>query len=90
MQTDSCFEAIPLTTGIETNLGSLAKLIQQSANSCSKILIDQQIVDRSEVANPLKARDLLGFEPQIDIQEGIRRFVSIAQSKNDSVHLLKS
>jgi len=71
------FEAIPICTGTPTNLGELAKIIVEEAQSSSKIISKDAYQEYFIQPNPEKARRLLGFEAKTPMREGIRRLLSV-------------
>ena len=71
------FEAIPICAGTPTNLGDLAKIIVEEAQSPSKIISKDAHQEYFIQPNPEKARNLLEFEAKTSMREGIRRLLSV-------------
>ena len=61
----------------EMSLLEMAKLIIELTESRSEIVFEALPVDDPQVRQPdiARARDLLGWEPEIDVREGIRRTI---------------
>ena len=61
----------------EMSLLELAKLIIELTESRSEIVFEALPVDDPQVRQPdiTRARQLLGWEPQIEIREGLRRTI---------------
>jgi dTDP-glucose 4,6-dehydratase len=55
----------------------MAKLIIELTESRSEVVFEALPVDDPQVRQPdiARARDLLGWEPEIDVPEGIRRTI---------------
>jgi len=70
-------EIFNLATGRGTSIGQVAKYLQEVMNVELPIAIEEN--RRGElmryVADISKARELLGYEPQVDVREGMRRAV---------------
>ena len=61
----------------EMSLLEMAKLIIELTESRSEVVFEALPVDDPQVRQPdiARARDLLGWEPEIDVREGIRRTI---------------
>ena len=61
----------------EMSLLEMAKLIIELTESRSEIVFEALPVDDPQVRQPdiTRARELLGWEPEIDVREGIRRTI---------------
>jgi dTDP-glucose 4,6-dehydratase len=61
----------------EMSLLDLAKMIIELTESSSEIVFEALPVDDPQVRQPdiTRARELLGWEPEIDIREGLRRTI---------------
>ena len=61
----------------EMSLLDMAKLIIELTESRSEVVFEALPVDDPQVRQPdiARARDLLGWEPEIDVREGIRRTI---------------
>ncbi|MET0972068.1 MAG: SDR family NAD-dependent epimerase/dehydratase, partial [Thermoleophilaceae bacterium] len=61
----------------ELSLLDLAKLIIELTESRSEIVFEALPIDDPQVRQPdiARARDLLGWEPEIDFREGLRRTI---------------
>jgi dTDP-glucose 4,6-dehydratase len=79
-------ETIHFGQGSEISIGDLAKLALRIAGSPAKIVTEpgRQRPARSEVGrllcNPAKAGKLLGWRPEVPIEEGLRRTVDYLRS----------
>jgi dTDP-glucose 4,6-dehydratase len=58
----------------------MAKLVIEVTESRSEIVFEALPVDDPQVRQPdiARARDLLGWEPEIDLREGLRRTIDYA------------
>ncbi len=70
------FESIPLCTGAPTNLGELANIIVEEAQSPSKIIFKDAHQEYFIQPDSEKAKRLLGFEAKTYMREGIKRLLS--------------
>jgi dTDP-glucose 4,6-dehydratase len=61
----------------EMSLLEMAKLIIEVTESRSEVVFEALPVDDPQVRQPdiARARDLLGWEPEIDVREGIQRTI---------------
>jgi dTDP-glucose 4,6-dehydratase len=61
----------------EMSLLEMAKLIIELTESRSEVVFEALPVDDPQVRQPdiARARDLLGWEPEFDVREGIRRTI---------------
>jgi dTDP-glucose 4,6-dehydratase len=61
----------------EMSLLEMAKLIIELTESRSEVVFEALPVDDPQVRQPdiTRARELLGWEPEIDVREGIRRTI---------------
>jgi len=70
-------EVFQLATGAETTIGEVARLIQEITGSSAEIRLEPRRageVYRSR-ADISKIRATMGFEPKVDLREGLRRTV---------------
>ena len=74
------FEAIPICTGVPTNLGKIAKMIVEETQSSSKIISKDARQEYFIRPDPEKAKRLLEFEAKTSMREGIRKLLSIQES----------
>jgi UDP-glucose 4-epimerase len=80
--TDAVGEAYNIGTGTETSVLDLAENIQEATDTNSEIIhtnprpadIDHSVADIS------KARERLGYEPQVSLQEGIASMAMAVES----------
>ncbi len=61
----------------EMTLLEMAKTVVEMTESRSEIVFEALPVDDPQVRQPdiTRARDLLGWEPEIDLREGLRRTI---------------
>jgi dTDP-glucose 4,6-dehydratase len=61
----------------EMSLLEMARLIIELTEARSEVVFEALPVDDPQVRQPdiTRARDLLGWEPEIDVREGIRRTI---------------
>ena len=73
-------EPVNLGNPDEMTLLEMAKLVVELTESRSEIVFEALPVDDPKVRQPdiTRARDLLGWEPKIDIREGLRRTIEHA------------
>jgi dTDP-glucose 4,6-dehydratase len=73
---------MPVNIGnpVEYTLLELAKAVIEVSGSRSEIIFEALPVDDPKVRQPdiSRARDLLGWEPQVDLNEGLRRTIDLA------------
>lgn len=75
-------QVIHFGQGWAVSIGELADLCLKAAGSLARIVQEQERVrpDRSEVGlllcNPAKAKELLGWEPKVSLEEGLERTVN--------------
>src|SRR2546421_1539806 len=64
----------------EMSLLDMAKLVVELTESRSEIVFEALPVDDPQVRQPdiTRARDLLGWEPEVDLREGLRRTIDYA------------
>ncbi len=64
----------------EYTLLELAKAVLEVSGSRSEIIFEALPVDDPKVRQPdiSRARDLLGWEPQVDLREGLKRTIDLA------------
>ena len=64
----------------EMSLLDMAKLVIELTESRSEIVFEALPVDDPQVRQPdiTRARDLLGWEPEVDLREGLRRTIDYA------------
>jgi dTDP-glucose 4,6-dehydratase len=62
------------------SLLEMAKLVIEVSESRSEIVFEALPVDDPQVRQPdiTRARDLLGWEPEIDLREGLKRTIDAA------------
>jgi dTDP-glucose 4,6-dehydratase len=67
----------------ELSLIEMAKLVVELTESRSEIVFEALPVDDPQVRQPdiTRARDLLGWEPKIDLREGLKRTIEDALEK---------
>ena len=74
-------EVINLGTGIEVSIGELAERILQQLGGETPVVLDEERLRPPDseverlVADTSKAKRLLGWEPTIDLDEGLRRTI---------------
>jgi len=70
----------------EMSLLEMAKLVVELTESRSEIVFEALPVDDPQVRQPdiTRARDLLGWEPEVDVREGLKRTI------DDAMEQLKS
>jgi dTDP-glucose 4,6-dehydratase len=70
-------EPVNLGNPDEMSLLDLAQLIIELTESSSEIVFEALPVDDPQVRQPdiTRARELLGWEPEIDFREGLRRTI---------------
>jgi dTDP-glucose 4,6-dehydratase len=70
-------EPVNLGNPDEMSLLEMAKLVVELTESRSEIVFEALPVDDPQVRQPdiARARDLLGWEPEVDISEGLRRTI---------------
>ena len=75
-------EVINLGNSDERTILQLAKLIKQMTNSSSDIIFEALPKDDPKVRNPdiKKAKKLLGWEPKVSIEEGLKKTIEYFQS----------
>jgi NAD dependent epimerase/dehydratase len=82
-------QVINCGAGREISIGDLAQLILKLTGSTSQIVADEQRVrpEKSEVerllCNPDKARALIGWQPQVTLEEGLARTIEWFRSHLD-------
>ncbi|MEA2374677.1 MAG: dTDP-glucose 4,6-dehydratase, partial [Thermoleophilaceae bacterium] len=66
----------------ELSLLEMAKLVVELSESRSEIVFEALPVDDPQVRQPdiTRARDLLGWEPEVELREGLRRTIDFAAS----------
>src|SRR5262249_41251930 len=68
-------EVFQVATGVETSIADVASLVRDAMGEQVEIRFEEGRageVYRSR-ADPAKARRVLGFDPKVDLREGIRR-----------------
>jgi NAD dependent epimerase/dehydratase len=81
-------EVINLGTGVGVTIGELVNKVQLILNTNKKIITDDQRIrpDKSEVFKLLcenkKAKDILNWEPMVDLSEGLEQTVNWFQKFN--------
>src|SRR5919198_776301 len=73
-------EPVNLGNPDELSLIDMAKLVVELTESRSEIVFEALPLDDPQVRQPdvTRARDLLGWEPKVDIREGLRRTIDFA------------
>src|SRR5581483_10631754 len=73
-------EPVNLGNPDEMTLLEMAKLVVELTESRSEIVFEALPIDDPKVRQPdiSRARDLLGWEPKIDVREGLRRTIEHA------------
>src|SRR5438132_635330 len=71
----------------EMSLIDMARLVVELTDSRSEIVFEALPVDDPQVRQPdiTRARDLLGWEPEIDIRDGLKRTIGAAMEQLASV-----
>ena len=71
----------------ELSLVELAKTVISVTGSKSEIVFEALPVDDPQVRQPdiTRARQLLGWEPQVSLEEGLRRMLQASQRESLSV-----
>jgi dTDP-glucose 4,6-dehydratase len=71
----------------EYTLLELAKKVLEATGSSSEIVFEALPVDDPKVRQPdiTRARQLLGWEPQVSLEEGLRRLLQASQRESLSV-----
>lgn len=95
----SCPEAIGkvinIGSGRDISIGELAELIIQITGSPAKLVIDQERIrpEKSEVnrllADNRKAKEILGWEPKVSLEEGILKTTEWISKNLDRFHVGK-
>jgi dTDP-glucose 4,6-dehydratase len=82
-------EHLPVNIGnpAEYTLLELAKKVLEATGSSSEIVFEALPVDDPKVRQPdiTRARQLLGWEPQVSLEEGLRRLLQASQRESLSV-----
>jgi dTDP-glucose 4,6-dehydratase len=82
-------EHLPVNIGnpAEHTLLELAKKVLEATGSSSEIVFEALPVDDPKVRQPdiTRARQLLGWEPQVSLEEGLRRLLQASQRESLSV-----
>ena len=82
-------EHLPVNIGnpAEYTLLELAKKVLEATGSTSEIVFEALPVDDPKVRQPdiTRARQLLGWEPQVSLEEGLRRLLQASQRESLSV-----
>jgi dTDP-glucose 4,6-dehydratase len=82
-------EHLPVNIGnpAEYTLLELAKKVLEATGSSSEIVFEALPVDDPKVRQPdiTRARQLLGWEPQVSLEEGLRRLLQASQQESLSV-----
>jgi dTDP-glucose 4,6-dehydratase len=73
-------EPVNLGNPDEMTLLDMAKLIVELTESRSEIVFEALPIDDPQVRQPdiSRARDLLGWEPEVDLRDGLRRTIEDA------------
>jgi dTDP-glucose 4,6-dehydratase len=71
-------EPVNLGNPVEMSLLEMAELIVELTESRSEIVFEALPVDDPQVRRPdiTRARQLLGWEPEIDVRDGLRRTIA--------------
>jgi dTDP-glucose 4,6-dehydratase len=89
MQLASSGEHLPVNIGnpAEYTLLELARKVLEATGSTSEIVFEALPVDDPKVRQPdiTRARQLLGWEPQVSLEEGLRRLLQASQRESLSV-----
>ncbi|MBY9067937.1 NAD-dependent epimerase/dehydratase family protein [Hyphomonas sp. WL0036] len=88
LKSDVCDEVFNVASGVETNLNELAaalmKVMDAPAGMAPEYGPERKVNPVARrLADTTKARDLLGFEAQIDLEEGLRRLVAWWRANKD-------
>jgi dTDP-glucose 4,6-dehydratase len=69
----------------EMSLLEMAKAVVELTESRSEIVFEALPIDDPQVRQPdiTRARDLLGWEPEVDLREGLRPTIDDATAKLD-------
>ena len=82
-------EHLPVNIGnpTEHTLLELARKVLEATGSSSEIVFEALPVDDPKVRQPdiTRARQLLGWEPQVSLEEGLRRLLQASQRESLSV-----
>jgi dTDP-glucose 4,6-dehydratase len=82
-------EHLPINIGNprEMTLLELAQAVLEATGSKSEIVYEALPVDDPQVRQPdiTRARQLLGWEPQVSLEEGLRRMLQASQRESLSV-----
>jgi dTDP-glucose 4,6-dehydratase len=82
-------EHLPVNIGnpAEHTLLELARKVLEATGSASEIVFEALPVDDPKVRQPdiTRARQLLGWEPQVSLEEGLRRLLQASQRESLSV-----
>jgi NAD dependent epimerase/dehydratase len=82
-------QVINIGTGLEISIGELARRILKMLGKDLPIICEDQRVrpDKSEVerlcADNSRARELLGWEPRVSLEEGLQRTIAWLQENNE-------
>jgi len=89
IQLASSGEHLPVNIGnpAEYTLLELARKVLEATGSTSEIVFEALPVDDPKVRQPdiTRARQLLGWEPQVSLEEGLRRLLQASQRESLSV-----
>jgi dTDP-glucose 4,6-dehydratase len=84
-------EHLPVNLGNPTELSLLemAQTVIQVTSSKSEIVFEALPVDDPQVRQPdiTRARQVLGWEPEIGIEEGLRRMLPSNEREAESIHV---
>jgi dTDP-glucose 4,6-dehydratase len=82
-------EHLPVNIGNprEMTLLELAKAVLEATGSKSEIVYEALPIDDPQVRQPdiTRARQLLGWEPEVSLEEGLRRMLQATQRESMSV-----
>jgi len=73
-------ETFNITRGVSRTLVDAGNIIIKETNSKSELIVnenDGKYPKRGEL-DTSKARDLLGFNPTVDIEEGLRQYIKLS------------
>lgn len=76
LESEGCNQPINIGTGIDTSIATLAKiLIEEVGVDVEPVFNERDVLVSRRAADITRAREILGWEPKISVEEGMRELV---------------